>query len=46
MEGLLNANPAIESHSYEDTGHERIIKSPEMINDVVSLVKASITNVS
>ena len=36
---FLNTNPGIESHNYENTGHERIIKSPDVINDVVSLLK-------
>jgi pimeloyl-ACP methyl ester carboxylesterase len=39
MSEFLKANPSIESHQYENTGHERIIKSPDVINDVVSLVK-------
>jgi hypothetical protein len=46
MEEFLNSNPAIENHNYENTGHERIIKSPDVVNDVVSLVKASITKAS
>lgn len=35
---FINANPSIESHNYENTGHEKIIKSPEVINDVVNQI--------
>lgn len=35
---FINANPSIESHNYENTGHEKIIKSPEVINDVVTQI--------
>jgi hypothetical protein len=39
---FLNTHQRIETHDYENTGHERIIKSPELINDVVKLVKGSL----
>jgi len=42
MEQFLNANPLVESHNYEGIGHDKIIKSPEVINDVVNQVKESI----
>jgi pimeloyl-ACP methyl ester carboxylesterase len=40
MGEFLKANPAIESHNYENTGHERIIKSPEVISDIIGLVNS------
>ncbi len=39
MEQFLNANPLIESHDYEGIGHEKIIKSPDVISNVVTLIK-------
>jgi len=42
IEQFLNSNPFIESHNYDGTGHDKIIKSPEVINDVVNQIKASI----
>jgi hypothetical protein len=39
MEEFLSANPSIKSHNYESAGHERIIKSSELINDVVTQIK-------
>lgn len=38
---FLNANQSINTHDYENTGHERIIKFPDLINNVVELVKES-----
>ena len=45
IEQFLNANPLIESHNYDGIGHEKMIKSPEVIGDVVSLVKELIQRV-
>jgi pimeloyl-ACP methyl ester carboxylesterase len=42
MEQFLNANPLIESHNYEGIGHERMIKSPELISDVITLIREAI----
>jgi pimeloyl-ACP methyl ester carboxylesterase len=42
---FLNANPLIESHNYDGTGHDRIIKSPEAINDVVILIREAISKI-
>ena len=39
MEQFLNANPLIESHNYEDIGHEKMIKSPEVISDVITRIR-------
>jgi hypothetical protein len=39
IEEFINANSSIESHNYENTGHEKIIKSPEVINDMVMQIK-------
>ncbi|HTE01598.1 MAG TPA: alpha/beta hydrolase [Mucilaginibacter sp.] len=40
MEEFLNSNPSIISQEHEGVGHERIIKSEAVINDIVTLIKA------
>ncbi len=42
MEQFLNSNSSIENHNYDGIGHDKIIKSPVVINDVVNQVKESI----
>ena len=42
IEEFLIDNPLVESNNYDGTGHDKIIKSPGVINDVVSKVKGSI----
>jgi hypothetical protein len=42
LQEFLNANPSVNAKHYEGTGHERILKSPEMIADLVSKVKAAL----
>ncbi|MDB5089763.1 MAG: Alpha/beta hydrolase family protein [Mucilaginibacter sp.] len=39
---FLNAHPSIKSKHYEGTGHERVLKSPEMIGDLVKEVKIAL----
>jgi pimeloyl-ACP methyl ester carboxylesterase len=43
LEEFLNVNPYIDSKNYSDAGHERILKSPEMINDLVNEVKTALS---
>ncbi|MDB5022679.1 MAG: Alpha/beta hydrolase family protein [Mucilaginibacter sp.] len=38
MEEFLNTNRSIERHNYENAGHEKIIKSLEMIKDLTAQV--------
>ena len=38
LQEFLNAHPSINAKHYEGTGHERILKSPEMIADLVKEV--------
>jgi pimeloyl-ACP methyl ester carboxylesterase len=40
MEEFLNANPSIIAQEYAGVGHERIIKSEGVINDIMALIKA------
>ena len=40
MEEFLNGNPSIIAQEYGGVGHERIIKSEAVINDIVALIKA------
>jgi pimeloyl-ACP methyl ester carboxylesterase len=42
LEEFLNNNPSIKSQNYDDVGHERIIKSEPVINDLVEKVKANL----
>ena len=42
MEEFINTHPNIDTHNYEGVGHERIIKSPELIDNVVELVKMTV----
>ncbi|MDB5148535.1 MAG: alpha/beta hydrolase, partial [Mucilaginibacter sp.] len=39
MEEFLNTHRSIETHNYENVGHEKIIKSPEVINDLIVQIK-------
>ena len=39
LEEFLDKYPFIESSEYPDTGHERILKSPQLISDIVDLVR-------
>jgi pimeloyl-ACP methyl ester carboxylesterase len=39
LEEFLNNNPSINSRNYDGVGHERIIKSEDVINDLVGMVK-------
>lgn len=42
LQEFLNAHPSINAKHYEGTGHERILKSPEMIDDLVNEVKIAL----
>jgi pimeloyl-ACP methyl ester carboxylesterase len=42
LEEFLNNNPSIKSQNYEVVGHERIIRSELVINDLVDMVKANL----
>ena len=42
LQEFLNAHPSISAKHYEGTGHERILKSPEMIADLVSKVNEAL----
>ena len=42
LQEFLNAHPTVNAKHYEGTGHERILKSPEMIADLVSKVKEAL----
>jgi pimeloyl-ACP methyl ester carboxylesterase len=42
LEEFLNNFPAIESRNYESVGHERVIKSVEVIGDLVNAVKINL----
>jgi len=42
LEEFLNTYPSVISQNYVDTGHERIIKSTQIINDLVDEVRISI----
>jgi hypothetical protein len=44
LQGFLNANSSVNTKHYEGTGHERILKSPEMIADLVKEVKIALGN--
>ncbi len=39
LEEFLNNNPSIKARNYDGAGHERIIKSEEVITDLVEVVK-------
>lgn len=39
---FLDIHPSVQSKNYDGVGHERIIKSPEPINDLISLVKKAV----
>ncbi|MEN0053919.1 MAG: alpha/beta hydrolase [Mucilaginibacter sp.] len=39
LEGFLTAHPDILTQEYQDVGHERIIKNPELIAAILELVK-------
>jgi pimeloyl-ACP methyl ester carboxylesterase len=39
MSDFLREHPSIKNQSYEDVGHDRIIKSPQVIDDVVNLIR-------
>ena len=41
LKPFLEANPGIKSQNYADAGHEKIIKSPIVINDLVEVVTAA-----
>ncbi|MFI5160711.1 MAG: alpha/beta fold hydrolase [Sphingobacteriales bacterium] len=41
LEGFLNKYPFIENSEYPGTGHERILKSPQLIGDLMRLVKSN-----
>jgi pimeloyl-ACP methyl ester carboxylesterase len=42
---FLNANPLVESHNYDGIGHDKIIKSPEVISDVVIRIREAISKI-
>jgi pimeloyl-ACP methyl ester carboxylesterase len=42
LEEFLNANQAIISQNYDDVGHERMIKSPQVINDMVEKINVTL----
>jgi hypothetical protein len=42
LEEFLNNNSSVKSQNYDDVGHERIIKSELVINDLVDIVKANL----
>jgi hypothetical protein len=39
MQELLNRHPVITSKEYPDATHERIIKDPRLIEDILELVR-------
>jgi pimeloyl-ACP methyl ester carboxylesterase len=43
LEEFLNNNPSIKIRNYDGVGHERIVKSEEVINDLVKIVKANLS---
>jgi hypothetical protein len=43
LQELLNINPSISTKNYNNVGHERILKSPEMISDMVNEVKIALS---
>jgi hypothetical protein len=42
VQEFLNFNPLTERCNYENTGHEKMIKSPEVIDDILALIKISL----
>jgi pimeloyl-ACP methyl ester carboxylesterase len=44
LKDFLNAHPIIRSHNYDNTGHERIIKSAQVIGDLVVEVNKAVAN--
>lgn len=44
LQAFLEANSEISSKNYEDTGHERIIKFPAVIEDIFRITTESIRN--
>jgi len=42
LKEFLNENPQIESKSYKDIGHYKILKSPDLIEDILLKIKARI----
>jgi pimeloyl-ACP methyl ester carboxylesterase len=42
LKEFLSANPFIKSQNYDGVGHERIIKSEMVINDLVEMVKTNL----
>jgi pimeloyl-ACP methyl ester carboxylesterase len=42
LQEFLTTRPSIKAKHYEGTGHERILKSPEMIGDLVNEVKIAL----
>ena len=44
LKDFLEAHSSIRSHNYDNVGHERIIKSAQVINDIVEEVNKAIAN--
>ncbi|MDB5287091.1 MAG: alpha/beta hydrolase [Mucilaginibacter sp.] len=44
LKDFLNVHPAIRSHNYDNAGHERIIKSAQVISDLVEEVNKAVAN--
>jgi pimeloyl-ACP methyl ester carboxylesterase len=44
LRDFLASHPAIRSHNYDNTGHERIIKSVQVISDLIEEVNKAVAN--
>jgi pimeloyl-ACP methyl ester carboxylesterase len=44
LKDFLTSHPAIRSHNYDNAGHERIIKSAQVISDLVEEVNKAVAN--
>jgi pimeloyl-ACP methyl ester carboxylesterase len=44
LKDFLASHPAIRSHNYDNAGHERIIKSAQVISDLVEEVNKAVVN--
>jgi pimeloyl-ACP methyl ester carboxylesterase len=44
LKDFLASHPAIRSHNYDNAGHERIIKSAQVISDLVEKVNKAVAN--
>jgi hypothetical protein len=44
LKDFLASHPAIRSHNYDNAGHERIIKSAQVISDLVVEINKAVAN--